>query len=56
MAKRKLTKYNILIIAFAALGSLTFGYSNMIIGSTLGQPTFVYVQDPGTWCMGTYHS
>ncbi|KAL1908304.1 hypothetical protein Sste5344_005831 [Sporothrix stenoceras] len=41
MAGRKLTKYNILIIAFAALGSLTFGYSNMIIGSTLGQPTFV---------------
>ncbi|ERS97293.1 Sugar transporter family protein [Sporothrix schenckii 1099-18] len=41
MAKRALTKYNILIIAFAALGSLTFGYSNMIIGSTLGQPTFV---------------
>ncbi|CAK7210027.1 hypothetical protein SCUCBS95973_000653 [Sporothrix curviconia] len=44
MANRKLTKYNVLIIAFAALGSLTFGYSNMIIGSTLGQPTFVYVE------------
>lgn len=43
MANRKLTKYNVLIIAFAALGSLTFGYTNTIIGSTLGQPTFVCV-------------
>ncbi|CAK7267422.1 hypothetical protein SEPCBS119000_002538 [Sporothrix epigloea] len=41
MANRKLTKYNVLIIAFAALGSLTFGYTNTIIGSTLGQPTFI---------------
>jgi hypothetical protein len=40
-AKRKLTKYNVLIIAFVELGTLMFGYSNMIIGSTLGQPTFV---------------
>ncbi|KAL1849896.1 hypothetical protein VTK73DRAFT_9790 [Phialemonium thermophilum] len=39
-AKQKQTAYNVMIMAFVALGSLAFGYSNTIIGSTLGQPTF----------------
>lgn len=42
MAQRR-NAYSILIVAFVALGSLTFGYSNVIIGTTLAQPTFMYV-------------
>ncbi|GJC92665.1 High-affinity glucose transporter [Colletotrichum higginsianum IMI 349063] len=34
------TSYNIAIILFATLGSLTYGYSTSIIATTLGQPTF----------------
>ncbi|RGP62901.1 hypothetical protein FSPOR_8884 [Fusarium sporotrichioides] len=33
--------YNILIIAFATFGSITYGYCSAIIGSTLGQPSFL---------------
>ncbi|KAM5515439.1 Sugar/inositol transporter [Fusarium oxysporum f. sp. vasinfectum] len=34
--------YNILIIAFATFGSITYGYCSSIIGSTLGQPSFLH--------------
>ncbi|KAJ4044429.1 hypothetical protein NW756_004763 [Fusarium oxysporum] len=34
--------YNILIIAFATFGSITYGYCSAIIGSTLGQPSFLH--------------
>ncbi|KAF3801241.1 High-affinity glucose transporter [Colletotrichum gloeosporioides] len=34
------TSYNLAIILFATLGSLTYGYSTGIIATTLGQPTF----------------
>lgn len=37
----KRTAYSYMIVAFVALGSLTFGYSNVIIGTTLAQPTFI---------------
>lgn len=33
--------YSLWIVGFVALGSLTFGYSNVIIGTTLAQPTFM---------------
>jgi hypothetical protein len=42
--KRKLTPYNIFILMFVALGSMTYGYTASIIGTTLGnsfpQPSF----------------
>ncbi|KAJ9613070.1 hypothetical protein H2200_003011 [Cladophialophora chaetospira] len=40
MAKKKRNPYNVLIVAFVALGSFAFGYSNTIIGTTLAQPSF----------------
>lgn len=41
MAAHRRTTYSYMIVAFVALGSLTFGYSNVIIGTTLAQPTFI---------------
>ncbi|KAL4780340.1 major facilitator superfamily domain-containing protein [Aspergillus varians] len=38
---KPITSYNFLIIAFATFGSITYGYSAAIIGSTLGQPSFL---------------
>ncbi|VUC26575.1 unnamed protein product [Clonostachys rosea] len=38
---RTIVGYNILIIAFATFGSITYGYCSAIIGSTLGQPSFL---------------
>ncbi|OAA60346.1 General substrate transporter [Niveomyces insectorum RCEF 264] len=40
MAKHKQTAYSVLIMAFVALGSLSFGYSNTCSGPLLGQPSF----------------
>lgn len=41
MVEKKRNAYNILIVAFVALGSFAFGYSNTIIGTTLAQPSFM---------------
>ncbi|KAL4808578.1 general substrate transporter [Aspergillus unguis] len=38
---KPITIYNFLIIAFATFGSIAYGYSAAIIGSTLGQPLFL---------------
>ncbi|CEI59934.1 hypothetical protein FVEN_g8262 [Fusarium venenatum] len=38
---KPITGYNFLIIAFATFGSITYGYCSAIIGSTLGQPSFL---------------
>lgn len=35
-SKKKLTLYNIFILMFVALGSVTYGYTASIIGTTLG--------------------
>lgn len=43
MVEKKRNLYNILIVAFVALGSFAFGYSNTIIETTLAQPSFMYV-------------
>lgn len=42
----KKNPYNILIVFFVAFGSLAFGYSVGIIGTTLAQPSFMYVSRP----------
>lgn len=42
MVEKKRNPYNVLIVAFVALGSFAFGYSNTIIGTTLAQPSFMY--------------
>lgn len=41
MDEKRSNAYSLLIVIFVALGSLTFGYSNVIIGTTLAQPTFM---------------
>ncbi|CAG9996134.1 unnamed protein product [Clonostachys byssicola] len=33
--------YNTLVVLFVAIGSITYGYCSSIIGTTLGQPSFV---------------
>ncbi|KAM0208789.1 hypothetical protein ACHAQD_011476 [Fusarium lateritium] len=38
---KSISSYNILIIAFATFGSITYGYCSAVIGSTLGQPSFL---------------
>ncbi|KAJ9625455.1 hypothetical protein H2204_010317 [Knufia peltigerae] len=43
--KEHRSKFNVLIILFATLGSLTYGYCTCIIATTLGQPSFqVYMR------------
>ncbi|RFU26551.1 hypothetical protein B7463_g9784, partial [Scytalidium lignicola] len=41
MVEKRRNPYNLLIVAFVALGSFAFGYSNTIIGTTLAQPSFI---------------
>ncbi|KAK5069876.1 hypothetical protein LTR64_007942 [Lithohypha guttulata] len=38
--KQGLNPYNVLVLCFLGLGSLTYGYTASIIGTTLGQPSF----------------
>lgn len=34
------TRYNFLLVFFVALGSLTYGFNNSIMGTVLGLPSF----------------
>lgn len=34
---KKVTPYNVLILMFVTLGSITYGYTASIIGTTLGK-------------------
>lgn len=44
--KQKLTLYNVFILMFIGLGSLTYGYTASIIGTTLGQlPSWIALFD-----------
>ncbi|KAL4800104.1 general substrate transporter [Aspergillus venezuelensis] len=45
---KSISRYNFLIIAFATFGSIAYGYSSAIIGSTLGQPSFLSYFDLDT--------
>lgn len=38
--KKKITAYNVLILMFVGLGSMTYGYTASIIGTTLGTLPF----------------
>ncbi|GIZ41863.1 hypothetical protein CKM354_000515200 [Cercospora kikuchii] len=40
-SNRKLNAYNIWMLLFVSIGSMVYGYTASIIGSTLGQPTFI---------------
>lgn len=40
--------YNVLVLIFLCLGSMTYGYSASVIGSTLGQPQFISYFDLDT--------
>lgn len=51
--KRTITLYNVSILCFISLGSLTYGYTASIIGTTLGQPSFVEYFDLATRSDGT---
>ncbi|RVX70435.1 hypothetical protein B0A52_05934 [Exophiala mesophila] len=39
--KEHRSKFNVLIILLATLGSISYGYSSCIIATTLGQPSFI---------------
>lgn len=39
--RQKLNAHNVFILIFVGLGSMTYGYTASIIGTTLGQPTFL---------------
>ena len=38
---KKITPYNIFILMFVGLGSITYGYTASIIGTTLGKITWI---------------
>ena len=39
--RQKINAYNVFILCFIGLGSMTYGYTASIIGTTLGQPAFI---------------
>ncbi|KIW49678.1 hypothetical protein PV05_11332 [Exophiala xenobiotica] len=51
--RNKINPYNILILCFLGLGSMTYGYTASIIGTTLGQPSFIEYFDLATRNNGT---
>jgi MFS family permease len=51
--RNKINPYNILILCFLGLGSMTYGYTASIIGTTLGQPSFIEYFDLATRKNGT---
>ncbi|KIW14757.1 hypothetical protein PV08_07542 [Exophiala spinifera] len=51
--KQKINAYNVLLLCFIGLGSMTYGYTASIIGTTLGQPSFIEYFDLATRSNGT---
>jgi urea transporter len=41
LKRQKLNAYTLFILCTLGLGSLTYGYTASIIGTTLGQPSFI---------------
>ncbi|KAF2491009.1 MFS transporter [Lophium mytilinum] len=41
MRKQRINAFQVLILCFVGLGSMTYGYTASIIGTTLGQPSFI---------------
>ena len=39
--KGRVNTFNVLILLFVGLGSMSYGYTASIIGTTLGQPSFI---------------
>ncbi|KAF2642444.1 MFS transporter [Massarina eburnea CBS 473.64] len=39
--RQRINAYNVFILLFVGLGSVTYGYTASIIGTTLGQPSFI---------------
>lgn len=39
--KQRINAFNVLILCFVSLGSMSYGYTASIIGTTLGQPSFI---------------
>jgi MFS family permease len=52
-SKRGVNVYNILTLFFISLGSMSYGYSAAVIGTTLGQPSFYAYFDLNTRSNGT---
>jgi len=46
--KQKVTLYNVFILMFIGLGSMTYGYTASIIATTLGKPTCAIIRSPGS--------
>ncbi|KAK6367386.1 hypothetical protein LTS17_010312 [Exophiala oligosperma] len=51
--KQRINTYNVLLLCFIGLGSMTYGYTASIIGTTLGQPSFIEYFDLATRSNGT---
>ncbi|KAL6241017.1 hypothetical protein RBB50_012112 [Rhinocladiella similis] len=51
--KQTINTYNVLLLCFIGLGSMTYGYTASIIGTTLGQPSFIEYFDLATRSNGT---
>ncbi|KIX01162.1 uncharacterized protein Z518_08887 [Rhinocladiella mackenziei CBS 650.93] len=41
LKKQKINAYNVMLLCFIGFGSMTYGYTASIIGTTLGQPSFI---------------
>ena len=50
---QRINTFNVLILCFVGLGSMTYGYTASIIGTTLGQPSFIEYFELDTRSNGT---
>ncbi|KAF2117727.1 MFS transporter [Lophiotrema nucula] len=51
--RQRINTFNVLILCFVGLGSMTYGYTASIIGTTLGQPSFIEYFELDTKSNGT---
>ncbi|ORY03954.1 MFS transporter [Clohesyomyces aquaticus] len=51
--KQHINAFNVLILCFVGLGSMSYGYTASIIGTTLGQPSFIKYFELDTRSNGT---
>lgn len=51
--RQHINAFNVLILCFVGLGSMTYGYTASIIGTTLGQPSFIKYFELDTRSNGT---
>lgn len=51
--RQRINAFNVFILIFVGFGSMTYGYTAAVIGTTLGQPSFIEYFELATRSDGT---